>query len=138
MKFFMPYIGAHVQLLCEEQSSKGVHAIIVLDGGKHWALLVDNDDHDGVSATNGFEAYAGAAAQSCNKTVADFVWFERDSIGRFDRWHLNGTGVAFAAIHAKGCKPSSQEAFLACLDALGLRYSGSDFRSAYSRVVEMA
>lgn len=91
----------------------GVTAVVAQTGGLGWCLLCDHPENPGVSVTNGAQAYAGAVCRSLACDISDLVWYQIDSMGKFDELHLMGASVGYAPLLQEGYKPRSMEAFYA-------------------------
>jgi len=105
----------------------GVTALVVRNVEQPWCLIADHPENEGVSATNGFGEYAQAICRILNQEIDKVVWFEMDSMGRFDIWTPCGENGAetFFSIIEPPHETSSHEAFRARLSRLGLRHDGN-------------
>lgn len=108
----------------------GVTALVVRNVEQPWCLIADHLKNEGVSATNGFGEYAEAICRILNQEIDKVIWFELDSMGRYDIWTPNGengTG-SFSPIIEPPHETSGHEAFRARLSRLGLRHDGNGVR----------
>lgn len=91
----------------------GVTAVVAQTSGLGWCLICDHPENPGVSVTNGALAYAEAVCRSLQCDISDLVWYQIDSMGKFDELQLMGASVGYAPLLQDGCKPRSIEAFYA-------------------------
>lgn len=127
IELFCPAVGApvqrHTSLTGTPCATPAVRVLIVerADGGS-WGLIADSDAHDGVSVTNGFAMYALAACRALGHSrVGGMLWFERDSMGRYDAAHFQGQHVKFAPVIEEGEVTSSLAAMKRLLQNSGHR-----------------
>lgn len=95
--------------------SQGVDAWVYTDGDTRIGLIADTAMNTGVSATNGFEAYATAVCGLARKVpyaLTDLTWYEFDSMGRFDEVHVLQGQIAFRPLREGQHGVCSAEAFL--------------------------
>lgn len=110
---------------------RGVAALVSRDPAQTWVLIADHPENEGTSATNGYADFASALCRMLGFRLTDVMWFELDSMGRFDTWVPYGEGrsdAGFSAIIERPHEPSSHGAFLARLDRLHLRHDGNGLR----------
>jgi len=91
----------------------GVTAVIAQTSGLGWCLLCDHPKNPGVSVTNGAKSYAETVCRALECDISDLVWYQIDSMGKFDELHLMGASVGYAPLLQDGYKPRSMEAFYA-------------------------
>ncbi|GBG14488.1 ABC transporter substrate-binding protein [Novimethylophilus kurashikiensis] len=112
------YIGAPIQIQ-EAVDGSGIHAWVYSNQDSRIILLADGPQNRGVSATNGFGAYAEALRRELNRFSpgpSQWIWYELDSTGRFDEVSVTGCVAEFRPLHEPPHSPSSNEAFMARIE----------------------
>jgi len=143
IELFCPAVGApvqrHTSLTGTPCATPAVRVLIVerADGGS-WGLIADSDAHDGVSVTNGFAMYAIAACRALDHSqIAGMLWFERDSMGRYDAAHVQGQHVKFAPVIVEGEVTSSLAAMTRLLQDSGHGVGSLEVRAALNWALQI-